>query len=101
MITFEIEVSNSGERAKCRDCGSLVIGRKGEIRPKHWYHKSTVDCDSWNDPITEWHLNWQDKFPSKNQEITIYDDINNIHHRADIQLNNGLVIEVQNSPIKL
>ena len=96
----KIEVSFSGELAKCGICNSNVKGRKGEQRIKHWYHqkKKTVDCDDWYEPITEWHLKWQNYFPKENREITITN--NKVTHRADILLNNGLVIEIQNSPIK-
>ena len=96
----KIEVCYSGELAKCEICKSQVKGRKGEQRIKHWYHheRKTIDCDNWHEPITEWHLKWQNLFPKKNREVTITE--NNISHRADIQLDNGLVIEVQNSPIK-
>ena len=96
----KIEVSHSGEIAKCEICNSKVKGRKGEQRIKHWYHheKTTIDCDNWHEPISEWHLKWQNLFPKKNREVTIKE--NNISHRADILLNNNLVIEIQNSPIK-
>ena len=96
----KIEVNFSGELAKCGNCNSNVKGRKGEQRIKHWYHhkKKTIDCDNWYEPISEWHLKWQDLFPKKNREVTIKE--NDISHRADILLDNGLVIEVQNSPIK-
>lgn len=95
-----IEVNYSGEIAKCEICNSSVKGRKGEQRIKHWYHheRKTIDCDNWHEPITDWHLKWQNLFPKKNREITITK--NDISHRADIRLDNGLVIEVQNSPIK-
>ena len=96
----KIEVSYSGELAKCEICNSKVKGRKGEQRIKHWYHFETkiIDCDNWYEPITEWHLDWQNLFPKKNREVTI--TVNNISHRADILLNNGSVIEIQNSPIR-
>lgn len=96
----KIEVSFSGELAKCGICGSNVKGRKGEQRVKHWYHheKKTIDCDNWHEPIFEWHLKWQNFFPEKNREVTITN--NKASHRADILLDNGLVIEIQNSPIK-
>ena len=97
----KIEVQFSGQKAVCKCCNSEVMGRFGKIRPKHWYHKSTDDCDSWYEPITKWHVEWQDCFPSENQEIELIDKELHIRHRADIQLNNGLIIEVQNSPIKL
>jgi len=96
----KVEVSFSGELAKCEICDSNVKGRKGEQRIKHWYHheKKTVDCDNWYEPISEWHLKWQNLFPKKNREVTITN--NKVSHRADILLSNGLVIEIQNSPIK-
>ena len=95
----KIEVGHSGEFAECEICNSKVKGRKGKQRIKHWYHyeKRTIDCDNWHEPITQWHLDWQNLFPKNNREVIITE--NNITHRADIQLNNGLVIEIQNSPI--
>ncbi len=96
----KIEVSKSGEQGKCPDCNSVVIGKKGKIKIKHWSHKANKDCDNWYEPITKWHLNWQNKFPLDNQEVTLI-DTKNIRHRADIVLNNKLVIEIQYSPIKI
>lgn len=97
----KIEVSFSGEVAVCEICKVNVKGRKGEQRIKHWYHHEAkrIDCDDWHEPISEWHLIWQNQFPKKNREITLTE--NGVSHRADILLNNGLVIEVQNSPLKL
>lgn len=94
----KIEVSKSGELAKCPVCNSILIGNKGEFRPKYWRHK-VKDCDTWGEQLTEWHLKWQNYFPKENQEVILKDFENNISHRADICLNNGLVIEIQNSPI--
>lgn len=96
----KIEVSFSGERAKCPDCDSVVIGRKGSIKIKHWYHKAKNECDSWYEPITEWHLKWQNFFPIEYREVSIK-KANGKSHRADIKLKNNLVIEVQNSPINI
>lgn len=96
---IRIEVSHSGEKAFCPGCNSTVIGNKGEIKAKYWRHKSK-ECDSWYEPMSLWHLTWQNYFPLKNQEIVLKDTVTNNLHRADIMLDNGLVIEVQNSPIK-
>ncbi|MFE3872208.1 competence protein CoiA family protein [Flavobacterium sp. ZS1P70] len=96
---LRIEVSHSGEKAFCPGCNSIVIGNKGEVKDKYWRHKAK-ECDSWYEPTTLWHLSWQNYFPLKNQEVILKDPENNVLHRADIQLGNGLVIEVQNSPIK-
>lgn len=97
----KIEVTFSGERAKCPNCNSIVIGRKGSFKVKHWYHKSKTNCDSWSEPITEWHLKWQNFFPKEYREVSIQKDGAIKTHRADIRLKNGLVIEVQNSPISI
>lgn len=96
----KIEVSFSGEKAKCPCCNSIVIGRKGSFKIKHWYHKTKNDCDNWYEPITEWHLKWQNLFPIQYREVTIIKS-NGKSHRADIKLKNDLVIEVQNSPINI
>ncbi len=96
-----IEVSSSGERAKCPDCGAIVIGRKGQFKIAHWYHKTKNECDSWYEPITEWHLKWQNLFPEDCREVSITGHNYSKSHRADIRLKNNLVIEVQNSPINV
>ena len=96
----KVEVSFSGQKAKCIDCGASLIGKKGQFKTEHWAHESKRNCDVWYEPITEWHLAWQNEFPISNQEITLRDNTTNTLHRADIRCNNGLVIEVQNSSIK-
>ena len=97
----KIEVSFSGEKAKCRDCGFEVHGRKGRIRTAYWKHPNNSDCDKWHEPITKWHIDWQNEFPKDYQEISLLDEETGEIHRADIQLPSGIVIEVQNSPIKV
>lgn len=96
-----IEVTKSGQVGICPICKSKVIGKKGRIKIAHWSHIKKPDCDKWHEPITEWHLNWQNQFPLDCRENTITDFDTNICHRADILLKNGLVIEVQNSPISI
>lgn len=95
----KILASEKGEKAKCPNCDSIVISKCGSFKINHWAHKSTFDCDSWNEPITQWHISWQDLFPEEFREVTLKQ--NNISHRADIRLKNGLVIEIQNSPIDI
>lgn len=95
----KIEVSFSGERARCPDCDSIVVGKKGPFKIKHWSHKTKNECDSWYEPITEWHLHWQNLFPIQYREVSITK--NGKTHRADLKLKNSLVIEIQNSPIKI
>jgi len=96
-----IKVSFSGEKAICLDCDSEVFGRKGRIKVPYWTHPNNSDCDSWYEPTTQWHLDWQNQFPIEYQEISQVDNQTGEIHRADIKLPNGTVIEVQNSPIKI
>ncbi|QES88690.1 competence protein CoiA [Rhizosphaericola mali] len=91
------EVEYPKQRGTCPCCDSIVIGHNGEFKIKHWQHYKRADCDSWFEPITEWHLSWQNNFPIEYQEV--YMENNGKKHRADIKLPNGIVIEIQNSPI--
>jgi len=92
-----IRPAYTGQRAVCEICKSVVISKCGAIYPYHWAHKNNEDCDPWYEPKTAWHKKWQDYFPDYQQEITI--NKNNILHRADILTEQGIVIEIQNSPI--
>lgn len=76
----------------CPGCDSSLIFKKGIIKTPHFSYKS-ADCDSWSEGETIWHLKWKELVPLKNREVVIK------NHRADIKLDNGLVIELQNSPI--
>mgnify|MGYP001767358183 CR=1 FL=1 len=97
----KIEVFTSGQLAYCICCNSKVKGRKGFKNIPHWYHVNKNECDTWYEPITQWHLEWQNIFPESNREVSLYDKENNVYHRADIRLDNGLVIEIQNSNINV
>ena len=97
-----IEVSKSGEIAWCPTCNSKVRGRKGDVNVHHWAHINSRKCDNWYEPITEWHLWWQNHFPKENREVIV--EKSGKKHRADILLHKGndnIVIEVQNSSIPI
>ena len=81
------------ERAICPLCNEEVISKCGEIKIWHWSHKADFECDTFSEPETEWHFNWKKKFPNENQEVRME------NHSADIRSNQGLIIELQNSPI--
>ena len=47
--------------------------------------------------MTHWHFDWQNNFPETNREVILYDDLKITKHRADIRLDDGFVVEIQNS----
>lgn len=94
----KIEPQFSGQRALCPGCKKEVTGKIYSARENHWAHLKS-DCDNWYEPTSDWHLSWQNLFPKENQEVTLFDETNSEFHRADIRLDNGIVIEIQNSPI--
>lgn len=98
------------EKAICPSCNSEVISKCGDIKVWHWSHKSSFDCDDFSEPESEWHLNWKNYFPKEWQEVCIkkckysHECIESSNcqltkHRADIKTKEGLVIELQNSPL--
>ena len=90
----------SGQMASCGCCGESVIGKCGEIVPRYWSHLSGTDCDSWAEPITEWHANWQDILEGEEgADIEVPIERNGYVHRADAVLKNKTIIELQHSAI--
>ena len=51
------------KEAICPTCLKEVIAKCGRIKVWHWAHKSKLDCDSFSEPETEWHINWKNNFP--------------------------------------
>lgn len=63
----------------------------------HFAHKRGSKClDNWKHDMSEWHYQWQLKFPKECREVVIEKD--DTKHRADICIGNN-VIEFQHSPI--
>jgi len=83
----------------CSCCNEPVIAKCGEIKVWHWAHTNLDNCDNWWEPETEWHRVWKSHFPIDNQEVIQIDPLYGEKHIADVMLNNGVVIEFQNSPI--
>lgn len=86
-------------RALCLGCDSEVVAKRGQLVSHHWAHKSSQDCDSWYDPrnMTDWHRDWQDRFPADSREITMGGQR---EHRADVYLiNRNLTVEFQHSAL--
>lgn len=82
----------------CPGCEAPVIPKCGEIRLHHWAHRSTVLCDPWREPETEWHRAWKNHFPLDWQEVW-HRAPSGIVHIADVRTAQGAVLEFQHSPI--
>lgn len=86
-------------KGACLVCGGPVIAKCGERNVHHWAHEKKQSChnDRW-ETEGEWHQNWKSKFPKDWQErIVIVNEKKNI---ADVQNEQGLVVEFQHSHIK-
>jgi hypothetical protein len=82
----------------CPLCKSLLVVKCGDVNVWHWSHKSVINCDSWSEGETKWHVDWKKRFPESCREVVIVKD--GVKHIADIYLKEiKLVIEMQNSPI--
>ena len=92
----EAQPNLSGE---CPGCGSPMVARCGEVRVRHWAHKSGCHCDPWWENETEWHRAWKDQFPADWQEIVHHAE-DGERHIADVKTDRGWVIEFQHSYIK-
>ncbi len=85
--------------AICPLCEQTVFSKCGEINVWHWAHHRVESCDSWYEPETEWHKNWKLAFGKERCEIVILKD--GIKHIADIQTEENVIIELQNSTIQM
>ena len=79
-------------RSTCSLCGDVLISKCGTIKVWHWAHKGDVNCDSWGEGESDWHLGWKKKVDRCSCEIKMG------NHFADIIVND-VVIELQNSSI--
>lgn len=96
---ISIDEAIPGESYLCPVCSSPVVVKAASsvnIRT-HFAHKKNTPClDNWKHDMSDWHFDWQSKFPLHNREVIVEKD--GIIHRADILIN-GTVIEFQHSPI--
>lgn len=82
----------------CPLCDQAVFSKCGEINVWHWAHHKDDSCDTWYEPETEWHKNWKFAFGKEHCEIVILKD--GFKHIADVQTQDKVIIELQNSNIQ-
>ena len=97
----KVHIDNTirGEDYFCPCCGSKMVLKMGDIRIHHFAHPSDSICrDTWHYDMTEWHYEWQNRFPMEYQEIVKTKD--GQKHRADVLIESEKVVfEFQHSPL--
>lgn len=87
------EPERSGERGTCPGCHEDVVGKCGDLITWHWSHLARTDCDSWYEPMTDWHRDWQAAAPLYRREVPFGP------HRADVVTCDGRIYEIQHSAL--
>ena len=87
------EARYSRERGICPGCQEEVVGKCGPLMPNHWSHLAGSDCDTWSEPMTQWHKDWQAAAPTYRREVPLGP------HRADIVTADGRIYEIQHSAL--
>ncbi len=96
LVGGERREAGPGLSAACPVCAAAMIAKCGDIKVRHWAHRSTSDCDHWWEPETEWHRAWKNNFPNEWQEI-IHTSKTGEAHIADVMTDGGVVLEFQHS----
>ncbi len=99
LVNGDRAEARPGLRGTCAFCQSEMIAKCGQVRIRHWAHKSKAACDHWWENETEWHRKWKNCFPAEWQEI-VHKDTAGEKHIADIKTDKEFVIEFQHSAIK-
>lgn len=93
-VNGSLSTAEPGNAGRCPQCASGVIAKCGRVNAWHWAHRA-ADCDTWSEPLTKWHADWQSRFPVEWREVVIG------NHRADVRLPSGQVIEFQHSALSV
>ncbi|MGB4661755.1 MAG: competence protein CoiA family protein [Mobilitalea sp.] len=83
----------------CPACTERLSMRCGEKRHHYFAHfPGSICMDSWDGQydMSDWHRDWQNLFPTKNQEVLV--QLGEIKHRADVLIGKT-IIEFQHSPM--
>ncbi len=85
-----VEPEKGLEGAICPICNQPVRARCGEVRVKHWAHKSVIDCDPWKESETTWHREWKNRFGDLQEQM--HED-DGVQHMADVKTSDGTIVE--------
>ncbi len=90
-----------GLKGICERCEAQAQAKCGPIVRWHWAHAGRRHCDPWMENEGPWHKAWKEMFPFAWRENVRFDMATGEKHVADIQRPDGLVVELQNSPMPL
>ena len=89
-----------GLAGKCGVCDEKVTPKCGRIISWHWAHQTDYDdCDHWSEPMSQWHIDWQNRFPASMRENVL--GTGEERHRADVTLPDETIIEFQHSSLSV
>lgn len=102
----EIDDAYKDRTYYCPICNQPLIQKRGIIKAHHFAHYGVnsekseymLCSDRWNYDKSDWHIEWQKRFPEKCYEVVVSN--RSEKHIADVLINNT-VIEFQHSSISL
>ena len=89
-----------GLKGVCERCGAPAQAKCGPIVRWHWAHAGRRHCDPWMENEGPWHKAWKELFPFEWREVVARDHKGE-KHVADVRRPDGVVIELQNSPMSI
>jgi competence protein CoiA len=93
-----IKATDKKQNAKCPNCNSEMGSYISSFNEdNHWFHRPGSVCIGEKEPKTEWHFDNQNLFQDYDLEKTFLKG--GISKRADVMINDNLVIEFQHSSI--
>ena len=62
-----IDTAQESKPYFCPICNGLLVikAKKSKSVAAHFAHKSRVDCDTFSHDMSDWHKEWQNRFPSR------------------------------------
>lgn len=96
IVNGEKIEAEKGLTGACVGCDQPMIPKCGQIKVKHWAHKSPCECDHWWENETEWHRSWKNNFPTECQEIR-HRANDGEWHIADVKTKQDHILEFQHS----
>lgn len=105
--SVSIDSAKEGKTYFCPICKQALIQKRGEIREHHFSHignrgsnsKNYTPCsDTWRYDKTDWHIQWQKRFPDECYEKVL--EFEGRKHIADV-LVGDVVVEFQHSSISV